>query len=59
MIDVDPDLKRQLHAEVALEGRSLKEWFIERAEHFLAVRRATRITTVPDNSGDETESDAP
>ncbi len=36
MIEVEPALKNRLHAHVALEGRTLKEWFVERAQDYLA-----------------------
>ncbi len=36
VLEVDPDLKRRLHAAVAGEGRSLKDWFVEQAIAYLA-----------------------
>ncbi|MFA6148671.1 MAG: hypothetical protein WC899_10735 [bacterium] len=36
MIEVDPDLKRQLHAALTIEGKSLKRWFLDEAEGYLA-----------------------
>lgn len=35
VLEVDPNLKRQLHAQVALEGKTLKDWFLEAADHYL------------------------
>lgn len=35
VLEIDPRLKRQLHARVAAEGRSLKDWFLEHAERYL------------------------
>ena len=36
VLEVDPDLKRQLHAQVALEGKTFKDWFLEVADAYLA-----------------------
>ena len=35
VIEVDPSLKRRLHAAVALRGQTLKEWFLACAEDLL------------------------
>ena len=35
VLEVDPHLKKRLHAVVALEGRSLKDWFIEQAMAYI------------------------
>lgn len=36
VIEVDPHLKRELYAELARRGTTLKAWFIEAAEGTLA-----------------------
>ncbi len=36
VLEVDPELKRHLHAQVALEGKTLKDWFLEAADAYLA-----------------------
>lgn len=36
VFEVDPEIKRRLHARVASEGRSLKDWFLEQAERYLS-----------------------
>jgi hypothetical protein len=38
VVDIDPALKRDLHAALAAEGISLKDWLIERANRFIAER---------------------
>jgi hypothetical protein len=38
VIDIETDLKNRLHAHVALEGRTLKEWFVERAKEYILHR---------------------
>ncbi len=35
VIEVEPDVKRQLYAALAREGMSLKEWFLRNAEAYL------------------------
>mgnify|MGYP005851547813 CR=1 FL=1 len=35
VIEIEPDLKRELHAALRAEGLNLKTWFIEHAEEFL------------------------
>ena len=39
---IEPELKRRLHAGLALEGRTLKQWFVERAKDYVANRSALR-----------------
>jgi len=39
VIEVAPELKNRLHASVALEGRTLKDWFVEQAEAYLSQGR--------------------
>lgn len=35
VIEIEPELKRQLHAVLRLEGKNLKSWFLENVEEFL------------------------
>ena len=42
MVLIEPGLKRRLHAGLALEGRTLKQWFIEKATDYVANRSALR-----------------
>jgi hypothetical protein len=43
VIDVDEvDLKRRLHAALAQDGRSLKDWFVSVAEQYLEERTGGR-----------------
>ena len=35
VLEIDPTLKRELHARLAVEGRTLKEWFLRQAKHYL------------------------
>lgn len=35
VLEVDPVFKRRLHAQLAAEGRTMKEWFLEQAARYL------------------------
>lgn len=36
VVDMDPSLKRALHARLAGDGKHLKQWLLEQIEHYLA-----------------------
>ena len=36
VIEIDPELKQELHAVLRLEGTNLKAWFLAHVEEFLA-----------------------
>ena len=38
VVEVEQDLKRRLHATLALEGLTVKEWFVERATDYVQSR---------------------
>ena len=38
MIEMDPEMKRRLHAALVFEGVTMKDWFIQRAEEYLQYR---------------------
>lgn len=39
VIEVDPTLKRDLHAALAADGLTLKDWFLQRVSEYTAERR--------------------
>jgi hypothetical protein len=39
VVEVDPALKRELHAALAADGATLKDWFLIRARSFVTERR--------------------
>ena len=43
VLEVDPTLKNELHAAVALEGRTLKDWFLETVAVYLRVGAANGL----------------
>lgn len=42
VIEVDPALKDALHARLAAEKTTLKDWFIQRAEEYLRRQQAAQ-----------------
>lgn len=38
VLEIDPDLKRKLYAVLALEQKTLKEWFIESSSSYVKKR---------------------
>ena len=44
VVNVDPTLKLDLHAALARDGKSLKDWFIQQARQYLAERVQPELT---------------
>ena len=44
VIEVDPELKQELHTTLRSEGTNLKSWFLEQADLFLAEKGQLRLT---------------
>jgi methylase of polypeptide subunit release factors len=38
VIEIEPDLKQELHAALRQDGLNLKSWFLENAHNFLSER---------------------
>lgn len=43
VLEVDPALKRRLYAALAIEEKSLKEWFVRSAQTFLDERQQPNL----------------
>ncbi len=41
VIEVSPDLKRQLYSALAVENQTLKDWFVEAAGNYLSDQKET------------------
>jgi hypothetical protein len=39
VIEIDPELKAELYAELGREGRTLRTWFIECAKAYVSIRQ--------------------
>ena len=46
VVEVDPALKRELHAALAADGATLKDWFLIRARSFVTERRQPSLPGV-------------
>lgn len=51
VLEIDPDLKRKLYAVLALEQKTLKEWFIESSSSYVKERLKAEL----DSFGSEKE----
>lgn len=47
VIEVDPTLKRELYAALALSGSTLKDWFVLTAESYCGNVRQARLFEEP------------
>lgn len=43
VIEIEPDLKQELHTALRKEGLNLKTWFLENAEEFLAEKGQMKL----------------
>ena len=46
VIEVDPELKQELHTTLRSEGTNLKAWSLQQADSFLAEKGQLRLTLV-------------
>lgn len=57
VIEMAPDMKRELHAALSRDGQTLKSWFIVRAEEYIRNNRQLSIFgDQQENSSDQTNS---
>jgi hypothetical protein len=47
VIEVEPELKKALHAALALSGLTLKQWFVVQAEEYLSSARQPSFVFAP------------
>lgn len=47
VIEVEPELKRRLHAALALEQLTMKDWFIEQARQFVQQQMQPQLFQAP------------
>ncbi len=43
VVDIDPELKLALHAALAADGLSLKDWVVSRARDYIVERSQPRL----------------
>lgn len=46
VLEIDPDLKRKLYAVLALEQKTLKEWFIESSSSYVKERLKAELDSL-------------
>jgi len=51
VVEIDPELKKELHTALREEGRNLKDWMIEHAKDYLNARRQPSLQ-LSNNGGD-------
>lgn len=44
VLEVEPELKRRLYSTLALEHKSLKEWFISKAEEYIKTQQKSNFS---------------
>jgi hypothetical protein len=49
VIEIDPELKQELHATLSKEGVSLKQWFLDNAEQYLREKSQRTLPLPFDN----------
>ena len=50
VIEVPPELKRELHSLLAQDGLTLKQWFIQQAEDYISRSRQPLLFDEPNRS---------
>ncbi len=48
VIEVEPEIKRQLYSALAREGKTLKDWFLLHVDQYLQSRPFASLTQRPD-----------
>ena len=51
VVEIDPDLKRALHAALRLDGLSMKDWFLTSAHTYLEARQQPELKFEVDDNG--------
>jgi len=51
VIEIDPDKKRELHSALALDGLTMKDWFLAQADRYLAQWGQTELKFSGDTKG--------
>lgn len=46
VLEVDPNLKKTLYSLLVLEQKTLKDWFIEQAEQYIADQKGELIKAI-------------
>lgn len=52
VIEIDPEVKRQLYSTLAREGMTLKDWFLREAQNYTKAATQMRLDLTPDIDSD-------
>lgn len=44
VIEIEPELKQELHSALRKEGKNLKSWFLENVDHFLMSKEQLKLS---------------
>ena len=55
VVEIEPDLKKTLHAALRLDGLSMKDWFLASAKAYLETRHQPELRFVADDNGKQKE----
>ncbi|MFZ6813782.1 hypothetical protein ACO0K3_04895 [Undibacterium sp. Rencai35W] len=57
VIEIAPDMKRELHAALSRDGQTLKRWFVIRAEEYIRnSKQLSMFDTQQENTANQTNS---
>ena len=51
VIEIEPELKHELHSILKEEGKNLKSWFLENVDQYLSERGQLRLPLPPSAKG--------
>jgi len=57
VIEIDPEVKRQLHSALAREGLTLKSWFVAEASEYINSREQLSLAFPPNESSEATDGE--
>jgi hypothetical protein len=52
VIEIDPEMKRYLYSALALDQKTLKEWFVDNAKGYISSRLSGVIVDLEDGSSE-------
>jgi len=53
VLEIDPELKRNLYSVLALENKTLKEWFILMADNYVQNQRQPDLFSLSQKAGEQ------
>lgn len=53
VVELDPNLKRRLYSALAMENSTLKQWFVDAAQQYVAEREKPLLPRIKNNNQDK------